>query len=194
MCAYSAILWRKIINNKSIQAIELSKIPRDIWAMLALSEIIPTQISDGWFCATATHQSTLPRILGTHTHTYIYIYIHIYIYIYVCGFVCVCGCEWSDRYEIFPRAVGRILPVKPFSSVFYFPQSTIQSTVSSQPPRQICTHFLMFCLPSPRESRVSGYSWRSELKYVDCKGHQDSNTMQCIQYERRQDPGVYTVK
>ena len=41
MCTYSAILWLKIINNKSIEAIELSKIPRDTWARVALSEIIP---------------------------------------------------------------------------------------------------------------------------------------------------------
>ena len=41
MCAYSTILQLKIINNKSIEAIELSKIPRDIWARMALSEIIP---------------------------------------------------------------------------------------------------------------------------------------------------------
>ena len=41
MCAYSAISRLKIINNKSIEAIELSKIPRDIWARGALSEIIP---------------------------------------------------------------------------------------------------------------------------------------------------------
>ena len=40
MCAYSAILRLKIINDKSIDAIELSKIPRDIWARVALSEII----------------------------------------------------------------------------------------------------------------------------------------------------------
>ena len=40
---------------------------------------------------------------------------------------------------------------------------TMQSTVSSQPPRQICTHFRLFCSPPPRESRVSGYSWRSQL-------------------------------
>ena len=40
MCAYSAILRLKMIN-KSIEAIELSKIPRDIWARVALSEIIP---------------------------------------------------------------------------------------------------------------------------------------------------------
>ena len=41
MCEYSASLRLKIINNKSIEAIELSKIPRDIWTMVALSEIIP---------------------------------------------------------------------------------------------------------------------------------------------------------
>ena len=40
MCAYSAILRLKIINDKSIEAIELSKIPRDIWTRVALSEII----------------------------------------------------------------------------------------------------------------------------------------------------------
>ena len=39
----------------------------------------------------------------------------------------------------------------------------MQSTVSSQPPRQICTHFRLFCLPPPCESRVSGYRWRSEF-------------------------------
>ena len=37
MCAYSAILRLKIINNKSIEAIELSK---SIWVKVALSEII----------------------------------------------------------------------------------------------------------------------------------------------------------
>ena len=41
MCAYLAILRLNIINNKSFEAIELSKIPRDIWARVALSEIIP---------------------------------------------------------------------------------------------------------------------------------------------------------
>ena len=39
--SYSAILQLKIINNKSIEAIELSKIPRDKWERVALSEIIP---------------------------------------------------------------------------------------------------------------------------------------------------------
>ena len=41
MCAYSASLRLKMINNTSIEAIELSKIPRDISARVALSEIIP---------------------------------------------------------------------------------------------------------------------------------------------------------
>ena len=41
MYAYSAILRLEIINNKSIEAIELSKIQRDIWARVELSEIIP---------------------------------------------------------------------------------------------------------------------------------------------------------
>ena len=41
MCAYSAILLLKIVNNKSIEAIKLSKIPRDIWTRVALSGIIP---------------------------------------------------------------------------------------------------------------------------------------------------------
>ena len=40
---------------------------------------------------------------------------------------------------------------------------TMQTTVSSQPPKQICTHFRLFCSPPPRESRVSGYSWRSQF-------------------------------
>ena len=63
MCAFSAILWLKIINNKSIEAIELSKIPRYIWARVALSEIIPpAQISDGVMLV--TNQWILPGILG----------------------------------------------------------------------------------------------------------------------------------
>ena len=40
MCAYSAILRLKITNNKSIEAIDLSKIPRDIWARVAMSQIV----------------------------------------------------------------------------------------------------------------------------------------------------------
>ena len=40
MCAYWAFLWLKVINNKSLEVIELSKIPRDIMERVALSEII----------------------------------------------------------------------------------------------------------------------------------------------------------
>ena len=43
---------------------------------------------------------------------------------------------------------------------------TLQSTVSSQPLRQICTHFRLFCSPPPRQSRVFGYSWRSQLRLL----------------------------
>ena len=77
-------------NNdfKSIEAIELSKIPRDIWARVALSEIIPrTDFRQG----DVGHQSVdLTQDTG-HVGYYIYIYTlftkpHIYI------------CEWSDRY------------------------------------------------------------------------------------------------
>ena len=75
MCAYSASLRLKIINNKSIDAIKLTKIPRDIWTKVALSEITPAQISDGVMLV--TNQWILPRILGMSD-------------IYV-------G-EWSDRY------------------------------------------------------------------------------------------------
>ena len=66
MCAYSAILRLKIINNKSIEAIELSKIPRDIWARVALSEIIPcTDFRRGDVVQRSPlNQLILPRILG----------------------------------------------------------------------------------------------------------------------------------
>ena len=42
-------------NNKSIEVIELNKIPRDIWTSGALNEMSP---------ATATNQLILRRILG----------------------------------------------------------------------------------------------------------------------------------
>ena len=48
MCAYSAILRLKIINNKSIEAIELSKIPCDIWARVALRDNPPHRFQTGW--------------------------------------------------------------------------------------------------------------------------------------------------
>ena len=88
MCAYSAILQLKIINNKSIEAIELSKIPRDIWERVALSEIIPrTDFGRG----DVVQQPPINRsYLGCWAYR-IYIYID----------------EWSDCYDyiyIFPRA------------------------------------------------------------------------------------------
>ena len=79
----------KIINNESIEAIELSKIPRDIWKRVALSEIFPAQISDGVMLCKGRELVDLTKDTG-----------HIgYIYI----------SEWSDRYGyiymfIFPRA------------------------------------------------------------------------------------------
>ena len=90
MCAYSAILQLKMIN-KSIEAIELSKIPRDIWARVVLSEIIPAQISDGmmlWI---------LPRILGM-------LDIYIYIYnVYVADVVSIlpreCSTQWCGAFN-----------------------------------------------------------------------------------------------
>ena len=41
MCIDTAILRLKSINNKSVEAIELCKIPRDISERVALTEIIP---------------------------------------------------------------------------------------------------------------------------------------------------------
>ena len=128
MCAYSAILRLKMIN-KSIEAIELSKIPRDIWARVALSEIIPAQISDRVMLV--TNQWILPRILGMSD-----IYIG----------------EWSDRYGyilyIFASGGGWRLPVKPyFFSFFYFPQSTLFKDVRilllMKPAFYFWTYFLI---------------------------------------------------
>ena len=86
MCAYSAILRLKIINNKSIKAIELSKIPRDIRARVALSEIIPrTDFRRGDF----VQRSPISRS-----------YLGYWAYRIYIG-------EWSDRYGyiyFFPRA------------------------------------------------------------------------------------------
>ena len=103
MCGYSAILRLKIINNKSIEAIELSKIPCDIWERVALSEIIPAQISDGvMLCNSHKSVDLGARILGISD-----IYIG----------------EWSNRYGyifVFPRVGGRF-PVKPyFFLIFWF--------------------------------------------------------------------------
>ena len=86
MCAYSTILQLKIINNKSIEAIELSKIPRDIWARVALSEIIPrTDFRRG----DVVQRSPISRsyqgywayriYIGEWSDRYGYIYIYIFL-------------------------------------------------------------------------------------------------------------------
>ena len=105
MCAYSANLRLKIINNKSIEAIELSKIPRDIWARVALSEIIPhTDFRRG-----DVQRSPISRsYLGYWAY-------RIYI------------SEWSDRYGYiymyFPSDGARRLPVKPYFFSFFISHS-----------------------------------------------------------------------
>ena len=108
MCAYSAILWLKSMNNKSIEAIELSKIPRDILARVALSEIIPrTDFRRG----DVVQRSPISRSYLGYWACRIYI-----------------G-EWSDRYGyiyIFASGGGWRLPVKPyFFLIFLFPTVNI---------------------------------------------------------------------
>ena len=92
MCAYLAILRLKIINNKSIEAIELSKIPRDIWGRVALSEIIPAQISVGVMLCNKPPISRsylgywayrIYIYISERSDRYGYIYVCIYIYIYI---------------------------------------------------------------------------------------------------------------
>ena len=84
MCAHSAILRLKIINNKSIEAIELSKIPRDIWGRVALIEIIPrTDFGRGDVQQPPISRSYLGywayRIyIGERSDPYGYIYIFIF--------------------------------------------------------------------------------------------------------------------
>ena len=112
MCAYSAILRLKIINNKSIEVIELSKIPSDIWTRVALSEIIPrTDFRRG----DVVQRSPISRS-----------YLGYWAYRIYIG-------EWSDRYGYtYIYIIGRAprLPVKPyFFSFFYFPQSTLPKNV-----------------------------------------------------------------
>ena len=107
MCAYSVILRLKIINNKSIEAIELSKIPRDIWARVALSEIIP-RTDFRW--GDVVQQSPISRSYLGYWACRIYI-----------------G-EWSDRYGyiyIFASGGGWRLPLKHFFFIFLFPTVNI---------------------------------------------------------------------
>ena len=109
MPAYSAILRLKIINNKSIEAIELCKIPHDIWGRVALSEIIPrTNFGRG----DVVQQ---PPIIRSYLGYWAY-----WIYI----------SDRSDRYGyiyiyLFSSGGDRRLPVKPFFPHFCFPQSTL---------------------------------------------------------------------
>ena len=131
MCAYSAIMRLKIINNKSIEAIELSKIPRDIWARVALNEIIArTYFRRG----DVLQRSPISRS-----------YLGYWAYRIYIG-------EWADRYGyihiyIFSSGGGRRLPVKPyFFSFLYFPQSTLLKDVCilllMKPAFYFWTHFL----------------------------------------------------
>ena len=120
VCAYSAILRLKIINNKSIEAIELSKIPRDFWARVALSEIIPrTDFRRG----NVVQWSPICRSYLGYWAYRIYIYrwmvgpLWIYIYIYFLG----------RGQEITRKTL--------FFSFFYFPQSTL--------PKDVCILLLM---------------------------------------------------
>ena len=106
MCAYSAILRLKIINNKSIK---LSKIPRTWHLRKGGSEWDnrPHWFQKGRCCAIVTNQSILPRILCISD---IYIYIG----------------EWSERYGyiyigsyIYSSGGGRRLPAKPYFFSFF---------------------------------------------------------------------------
>ena len=108
-CAYSNILRLKIINNKSIEAIELSKIPRDVGKGSTEWDYPTHRFQTGWCCATATNLSILPRILGisgiqvngrTVMDTYIYLF-------------------FLGRGQ---EITGETLF---FSHFFYFPQSTL---------------------------------------------------------------------
>ena len=105
MCAYSASLRLTIMNNKSIEAIELSKIPRDIWARVALSEIIP---QTGWCWS---------PISGSYLG---YWACRIYIYRWMVGPLWI---------HIIHFCLGRRLEITGktlfFLIFFYFPQSTL---------------------------------------------------------------------
>ena len=88
ICAYSAILRLKIINNESNEAIELSKIPCDICARVALSEVIPrTDFGRG----DVVQRSPISRSYLGYWAYRIYVgewsyrcgYIDIFIYLYI---------------------------------------------------------------------------------------------------------------
>ena len=113
MCAYSAILRLKIINNKSIEVIELDT----TWHLGKGGtewDNPPHRFQTGWCWS---------PISGSYLGYWVcQIYIYIYIYISVC--------EWSDRYGyilyIFASGGGWRLPVKHyFFSFFLFPTVNI---------------------------------------------------------------------
>ena len=85
---------RLIIHNKPIEAIELSKIPREIWGRVALSEII-SHTDFGW--DDVVQQPPISRsYLGYWAYRiYIYIYIYIYTHIYIYIFIYIYGLPFS---------------------------------------------------------------------------------------------------
>ena len=109
MCAFSAILRLKIIYNKSIEAIELSKIPRYIWARVALSEIIPRT---DFKRVDVGHQS-VDLTWDTGHVGYIYRWMVGPLWIHIYGLY------------IFASGGGWRLPVKPYFFSFFSPQSTL---------------------------------------------------------------------
>ena len=138
MCAYSAILRLKIINDKSIEAIKLSKIPHDISGRVALSEIVART---DFRLGDVVQRSPISRSYLGYWEYRIYIY---QIYIGYIG-------EWSDRYGyiyIFSSGGGRRLPVKPYFFSFFlnFPQSTLLKDVCTlllmKPAFYLWTYFL----------------------------------------------------
>ena len=110
MCAYSSILRLKIIN-KSIEAIELSKIPRDIWVKVALSEIIArTDFRRG-------------DVLQRSPISWSYLGYWAYR-IYILGisdiYRWMVGPLWIHIYIFFFLGRGMRLPVKPYFFSFFF--------------------------------------------------------------------------
>ena len=96
MCAYSASLRLKIINIKSTEAIELSKIPRDIWARVALSEIYPPhrfQTQTGW-CWSPISGSYLGY---WECRIYIYRWMFGPLWIHIIYFCLGCGLEITGK-------------------------------------------------------------------------------------------------
>ena len=83
--------------------------------------------------------------------------------------------------------LGQTMMTSPNGTIFrvtgHLSAYTMQSTVSSQPPRQICTHFRLFCSPPLPESRVSGYRWWSELKERVMDGLRESSLVVTVMWK-----------